>query len=112
MKQRSRQLNDEDILLIEDNKLWLIVKTKTFLVKDFLTALPSHLGIHDENKMAWLKDGIECKLLAPKYDWQSGKIRIKVEFIPDEMEKDIESQQNMNGAIDSSLDDIRQRSTT
>ncbi|MEB3230433.1 MAG: KGK domain-containing protein [Leptolyngbyaceae bacterium] len=112
MKQKTRQLNSDDVLLIEDSKLWLIVKTKIFLFKDFLTAIPAHLGIHDEHKMAWLKDGVECKVLAPKHDWQPGKIRIKIEFIPDEIEEDIDSQQNANVTTDSSLDEIRQRIKT
>lgn len=41
-----------------------------------------------ENSENWLTNGVECQILKPSQNWQSGKFRIKVslEFCPDEPE--------------------------
>ncbi|NET70477.1 MAG: hypothetical protein F6K62_05640 [Sphaerospermopsis sp. SIO1G2] len=55
-----------------------------------------------ENSEDWINKGVECQVLKPGKNWQSGKFRIKlsIEFCPDESEiKEAESP----------LDDLRRQ---
>jgi len=68
----------------------------TFIVSDLISKLKSVLayGLSHAEREAFFNEGIDCRLLKPGSDWQTGKIKISIEFIPDE--------------INSPLDDIRQ----
>jgi hypothetical protein len=56
-------------------------------------------------------EGFECYVLIPGKQWRTGKIRIRLEFCPDEAE--IEEKQENNGldinTESSPLDDLRQQ---
>jgi hypothetical protein len=74
-------LNDDDVVTMEPSKS--IVGIQTFLVKQFkegLSRVLQHgaLGI-------WLAEGVRCQVLRPTGGgWQKGKVRLSLEFIPDE----------------------------
>lgn len=51
-------------------------------------------NVTQDEREAFFDKGVDCRLLKPGADWQKGKLKISVEFIPDD--------------IDSPLDDIRQ----
>lgn len=67
----SQQSNSEN--LIED---WPL----NFTGIEILDYLREQLG---DNEQVFI-DGFECKVLQPGKKWQTGKIRINVEFCPDE----------------------------
>ena len=50
--------------------------------------------IDHHKKEKWIDEGVPCKMLSPNQNWQSGKIKICLQFIPEQPE--------------SVLDDIRQ----
>jgi hypothetical protein len=57
-------------------------------------------------------EGFECYVLTPGKQWRTGKIRLSLEFCPDELE--IEDKQEKNYRLDinresSPLDDLRQQ---
>ncbi|NES04447.1 MAG: hypothetical protein F6K22_17395 [Okeania sp. SIO2F4] len=103
--------------------------TVLFLDTDhFATIVQDNLDVSDEIKEQIFEEGVDCKVL--KYgakEWQSGKIKVKVtvEFCPDEPEEKIEekaSSQSENEAENSGdnnseyletevspLDDLRQK---
>src|SRR6476646_11976777 len=70
----------------------------TFVVKDLIGRIKRSCGydISEAERNQLFGKGIECNFLQPGADWKTGKIRICVEFIPDETESE------------SPLDDIRQ----
>lgn len=70
--------------------------TYTYVVSNLIFKLKQALtyGVSQDEREALFGEGINCQLLKPGADWQKGKLRISVEFIPDE--------------VDSPLDDIRQ----
>ncbi|MBD1887945.1 hypothetical protein H6F82_01240 [Coleofasciculus sp. FACHB-SPT9] len=39
----------------------------------------------------WLGDGLTCELLKPRKEWQKGKLRLRLEFVPDEPSDNHES---------------------
>ncbi|MBD2097050.1 KGK domain-containing protein [Trichocoleus sp. FACHB-591] len=58
-----------------------------------------------------LNEGLSCEALRfGSQNWRKGKMRVKVsvEFCPDEAEELIEDGKSLNGESKSSLDDIRQ----
>lgn len=63
------------------------------------------------NLVDWFNQGIDCEILKPDArGWRKGKIRIKVtvEFCPEQPEELDENPDSADGKSDSSLDDIRQ----
>lgn len=73
---------------------------KTFEVHDLMFSVskrlppsnaPSHQ--HDEIRHNWCVEGIEAKVLIPGQPWQSGKVRLTIEFCPDQPEPETDSDQ-------------------
>lgn len=59
----------------------------------------------------WFNQGVDCEILRPDAKgWRKGKIRIRiaVEFCPDELEEVAEGVDLLNEQSESPLDDIRQ----
>lgn len=78
----------------------------------FISSLQNS-GINIPNTTTWFGKGVDCEILKiGAQRWQKGKVRIRVslEFIPDEAEIDNALTNNQSGSnqIESSLDDIRQ----
>ena len=102
MNQRFIKLNREDVVSTQEQDLVLF--NKTFTVQEFVSHLKKILmdkikliqGKNAEGKesIKLTKEGIKCQVLSPNDTWKTGKIRITLEFIPDESE--------------SPLDDVRQ----
>ncbi|MEP0872249.1 hypothetical protein NDA01_20765 [Trichocoleus desertorum AS-A10] len=79
-----------------------------------VNTLASRGGIPSDDK-AWFEQGISCEILRPDAKgWHKGKIRIRiaVEFCPDELEEAIENVDLLNGKAESPLDDIARRNLT
>lgn len=75
------QLNGDDVVSMEADAS--IIGTQTFRVSQFTQNLRKRLGASALE--SWFGEGIECELLIASRGggWQTGKIRIRVEFIPD-----------------------------
>ena len=61
-------------------------------------------------RQEWFKDGFSAQMIAPGEDWKKGKMRLRVvaEFIPDDIESEkISSQDVPESSVSPSLDDIR-----
>ncbi|MFB2875894.1 KGK domain-containing protein [Floridanema aerugineum] len=55
---------------------------RTFTAEDLLKSLKEYLST--EGYKGFFENGIDCKILKPGKNWQKGKIRITLEFCPDE----------------------------
>lgn len=78
----------------------------TFKAKEFLEAMKSGLGAPER----WLEEGINCEVISPGKSWRKGRVRISLEFYPDESNS-IEipiSDKSGTTQPESLLDDIRQ----
>jgi hypothetical protein len=69
------------------------VNNLTFLVAQLTQAFTSSIGsalrdTPDITAKAWLGDGVECELVdvSAGGGWKKGKIRLRLEFVPDEPE--------------------------
>jgi hypothetical protein len=83
-------LNSEDVISVADSdKIVAIINHKTFTVQELLGAFFSKWLNNDVGKK-WLFEGAECQYLAPGKLWKKGKIKISLEFIPDEVESPLD----------------------
>jgi hypothetical protein len=76
------ELNDDDVVHMEPGQSML--STSTFKVGQFkrhFRSCKSALGPAIEE---WVSEGIRCEILRPGEGWQKGKVRLQVQFIPDE----------------------------
>ncbi|NES71079.1 MAG: hypothetical protein F6K24_40665, partial [Okeania sp. SIO2D1] len=102
-------LAQEDVVSIYGNEIF--VKNRTFTVNEFLTEMKKALQAQlTDEKENWLTNGIDCKILKPgAKSWQRGKIKITLEFEPENIEvkeSDKNNELEDNQEI-SPLDDLR-----
>ncbi len=76
-------LTRDDVVSVanEDNDLFGSV---TFTVGQATDELADRVLSNSE---IWVKDGVECRVLRPGSNWRKGKVRLSLEFIPDEAEQ-------------------------
>lgn len=108
------RLEREDVVSIYSGQI--LVNNRTFMVNEFISALMIIMrekgGGLTEEKENWFKEGVDCKVLKPSArTWERGKVRITLEFCPEELEI-AETSQNGGSQVSklsSPLDDIRQK---
>lgn len=72
-------LNDDEVLSTASSALMFQC---TFKVSEFLTIMQSRI---QEEKL--FLDGLECELLSPGDVWKKGRVKLRLEFCPDEVEQ-------------------------
>ncbi|WP_319422372.1 KGK domain-containing protein [Pleurocapsa sp. FMAR1] len=92
MEEANKFINGDEVISINDKENNVLINHHTYKAEEFLSRLGKHI---DRNKKEiWIDKGVPCKMLSPNQQWQKGKIKICLQFIPDRPE--------------SMLDDIRQ----
>jgi len=113
MSDTFEKLEREDVISVYSGQI--LVNNRTFTVSDFMAAmliLVKNQSGWTEEKTNWFSEGTDCKILKPgAKSWQRGKVRISLEFEPENLEIEDNSD---NGNIsthqlNSPLDDIRHR---
>ncbi|AFZ29013.1 KGK family protein [Gloeocapsa sp. PCC 7428] len=105
-------LDREDVVSVYSEQI--LVNNRTFTINEFVTAIMAIIKGHSgwtEEKAKWFTEGIDCKLLKPgAKSWQRGKVRITLEFCPEESEVQESSTRNQSqlDSGSSPLDAIRQ----
>lgn len=92
MEEINKNINGDEVISINDKEDNVLIDHHTYTAEEFLNRLGMHIDYHKKDK--WIEKGVPCKMLAPNQQWQKGKIKICLQFIPDQPE--------------SILDDIRQ----
>ena len=92
MDNTARDINDNEVISITNEKENILIDYHTYKASDFIQKLKNNIGYNSSEK--WLSEGVPCEILSPNQNWQKGKIKICLKFIPDRPE--------------SVLDDIRQ----
>lgn len=123
--------NHDDYVLRIDNEGFVIPglneKLNKFLYdrrNEFYSHIKNNLHINLDKKQQdisefheeWCNEGIECSILKPSGEWQTGKVRfqLKAEFFPDEIEvekAEDNGHQEIENITESPLDEIRQQLT-
>ena len=103
MENQYEPLETDEVIEIEFNPLAKQLKLSSFFttlllsVDQFAATMKYNLGVSDEINEQIFEEGVECKVL--KYgakEWQSGKVKLKVtvEFCPDEPVAEIEENES------------------
>lgn len=113
MSDNFEHLEREDVVSVYSGQI--LVTNRTFTVSEFIAATmqmaKKQLGELTEGKEHWFGEGLDCKILKPgAKSWQRGKVRITLEFEPEELEvpETHESSESQASIATSPLDDIRQ----
>lgn len=111
MSNNFEHLKHEDVVSVYSDQI--LVNNRTFMVNEFITAMTALMrekaGVTAER---WFSEGVDCKILKPSSkSWERGKVRITLEFCPEELEI---AEMSGNGGsqvskANSPLDDIRQK---
>lgn len=83
MTENVETLNRQDVITLEDEKTKIKMSHKTFTSDEFLTKLQESIGVNEEAK-EWFKNGVCANVLVEGKLWRKGKVRLSIEFIPDE----------------------------
>lgn len=114
----SDQSSDQDAALLFSTSMFKVGELFSKIQQTFpapayqalSTALTSKGGLPG-NWADWFGKGVNCEILRPDAKgWKKGRLRIRiaVEFSPDEPEEVNEGDDSLNGKAESPLDDIRQ----
>lgn len=94
MNENREMLKEKDVISLEEQQYNIRLSHKTFTKGEFFSTLKNYLSVNDNNK-EWFNDGVNAEVMTEGKRWRKGKVRICIEFIPDESE------------IESPLDDFR-----
>jgi KGK domain len=93
MTQEPIRLQNDDVVWLASETGLFVINYKTFLSGDFLKSLSRQCEriVHSSNneiRDQWFISGMDCEVLQPSKDWQKGKVRICLEFIPEVEEEE------------------------
>jgi hypothetical protein len=76
------ELNDDDVVHMDPGQSMLSTPTfKVEQLKERFRSYKNHLHPAIEE---WVGEGIRCEILRSGKGWQKGKVRLQVQFIPNE----------------------------
>jgi hypothetical protein len=78
-------LNDDDVVHMEHGQSML--NASTFKVGQFKHHFRNYKNALGPAIESWVSEGINCEILRPGEGWQKGKVRLQVQFIPDELDE-------------------------
>ena len=82
-------VNPTDVISVNGNET-IAISHKTFRVAEFLQKIFENFAGNNEKGKKWCFDGVDCELLTPGQPWRKGKIKITLEFIPEEPESPLD----------------------
>jgi len=114
MSNKSKSLQQNDVISFLGNEYKLGLNFNTCKVKEFTNYILKRLSINQEIIEKWTNKGIESEVLLGSKGWCKGKVRLIIEFCPDEMEEEeiIEKEQPKTQKpaqdLDAILNELRQ----
>ncbi|MEQ9358899.1 KGK domain-containing protein [Coleofasciculus chthonoplastes] len=124
-KNHLKRLQQDEIVSLSEDSLSILIAHPTFKVSEFIKAM-INLLINNDNVLkysvqqkrrdreevnGWWNEGIQCQVLTHEgKGWQNGKVRLTLEFCPDdpEIEETSASNEPEISQPESPLDDLRQ----
>ncbi|MEP6490215.1 KGK family protein [Microcoleus vaginatus GB2-A3] len=113
MKDNFDSLKRDDVVSVYSDHI--LVTNRTFTISEFIAAMMTLIKAEagwTELKETWFREGIDCKILKPgAKSWQRGKVRITLEFQPEELEvgEIAETGKSADTKVVSPLEDLRQK---
>lgn len=110
MDSKSERLEQNEIISIQGSER-ILLNQPTFKTSELIDAIKISWMMNSNDRLkAWFYEGVKCEILTPGKNWRTGRVRLSLEFLPDEPE--IEETPANNGTknqeTESPLDDLRQ----
>lgn len=77
-------INGDEVISINDKEDNVLINHHTYQAEEFLNKLGNHIDRQKKDK--WINKGVPCKMLSPNQQWQKGKIKICLQFVPERPE--------------------------
>ena len=87
MENQKITLNGDEVLTVSDDDN-ILMNHYTYKAEELLNAIGN--SVNRNKKEKWCIEGVPCEVLAPNQSWQKGKVKISLEFIPDEIESPLD----------------------
>ncbi len=84
MEEANKIISGDEVISINNPEDNVLLGHHTYKAEEFLSRLGRHIDKHKKEK--WINKGVPCKMLSPNQQWQKGKIKICLQFIPDKPE--------------------------
>lgn len=85
MSNQFLRLDSEDVISVNPENFERLEVSQTFTVKEVIEILQKYVGCANKTDTKFFTAGMEAKVLRPGDSWQKGKIRIGIEFCPEEI---------------------------
>ena len=66
-----------------------MINHHTYKVEELLYEIGNKIDHRKRDQ--WYIEGLPCEVLSPNQSWRKGKVKISLEFIPDEVESPLDS---------------------
>ena len=90
MEEVNKFIYSDEVISIDDKDDNVLIAHHTYKAEEFLNRLGEHIDRHKKEK--WIDEGVPCKLLSPNQNWQRGKMKICLQFIPEQPESVLDDQ--------------------
>lgn len=78
-------LDENDVLSVDTAEHgWVVIQYKTFKAGEFITGMNPYLQGGGKAKELLSGEGLPCEVLRPGSNWRKGKVKLCLEFCPDE----------------------------
>ncbi|WP_373530677.1 KGK domain-containing protein [Nostoc sp.] len=85
------RLNHDEVVSIEPDTFDKLNIAKTFKVRDLITAIKEYIGTEETDEVNLYTQGLNCEVLQfSTQGWKKGKVRLALEFCPDEPESPLD----------------------
>jgi hypothetical protein len=91
MSEKVERLNPDDVVVFVEEPV--LIGNPTFRMSEFMESLDLALDGAPGDPNSYKKffdEGLACKVLRPQTAWQPGKLRLRLEFVPDEPESPLD----------------------
>ena len=111
-KYKYKLLKDNEIISLEESAR-ILLQQPTYKVSELMQVLVSIVknstNRWTEDRANWFSQGVPCEVLRlDAKGWRKGKVRLAIEFLPDELEVEETPETNEIEQPESPLDDLRQ----
>ena len=87
MEETNKMICADEVISIENGEDQLLINHPTYQAIEFLKQLGIEIDARNPHRQEkWIDKGVPCKMLSPNQNWQKGKIKICLQFIPDQPE--------------------------
>lgn len=84
MEEANKFINGEEVISIANPDDNVLLGHHTYKAEEFLSRLGKHIDKHKKEK--WIDKGVPCKMLSPNQQWLKGRIKICLQFVPEQPE--------------------------